>query len=385
MPDGTVTNPGWAFTAESSTGLYRAGTGDVRLAINGVQRIQVTESVFVFSPRWSNGATTYTGFKVNATDDASASASLLADMQVGGVSKWKVDKTGRVTATGGLTLTGGTIIAADPVLNITRTWNNGAVTFTGILANFTDTASASGSLLMDLQAGGVSKFGVKKDGTATLGGDLSLGGDVFLKRDAADTLALRNGVNAQSFRVAEGFVDASNYSYIRLRYDSGNNRFELGTVNLGSYSTKRSLAMDQNVVFATDNTYDIGAVGANRPRNLYLSQTLFIGSTYLNSTSLGFASGGTISSTSDGIFVLRDAALTSFNRLQFGGTNASFPSIKRSTTILQARLADDSSFATFQGKHQTEANAVAETPTATHTLTMWDASGTAYKVLAVAA
>jgi hypothetical protein len=42
---------------------------------------------------------------------------------------------------------------------------------------------------------------------------------------------------------------------------------------------------------------------------------------------------------------LADNAETSFGRLQFGGTSASFPAIKRSSTALQVRLADDSDFA----------------------------------------
>ena len=47
---------------------------------------------------------------------------------------------------------------------------------------------------------------------------------------------------------------------------------------------------------------------------------------------------------------LHDNAGTSFGLLQFGGTSSSFPAIKRSTTTLQARLADDSAYATFDGK-----------------------------------
>jgi hypothetical protein len=48
--------------------------------------------------------------------------------------------------------------------NLTYTWNNVGTTFTGIKYNVTDTASAAGSLLMDLQVGGNSQFSVRKDG-----------------------------------------------------------------------------------------------------------------------------------------------------------------------------------------------------------------------------
>jgi len=63
--------------------------------------------------------------------------------------------------------TGGTVTADTPVYDATQTWNAGAVTFTGLKFNATDTASAAASLLLDLQVGGASKFKVQKDGTIT--------------------------------------------------------------------------------------------------------------------------------------------------------------------------------------------------------------------------
>jgi hypothetical protein len=68
-----------------------------------------------------------------------------------------------------------------------------------------------------------------------------------------------------------------------------------------------------------------------------------------------------------------------------GGTTASFPALKRSSTVLQARLANDSDFCPLQGQLRIHQNAVSETITATHTLTLYDAAGTAYKVPCVAA
>ena len=52
-----------------------------------------------------------------------------------------------------------------------------------------------------------------------------------------------------------------------------------------------------------------------------------------------------LKSPSDGVLTVSDYAGTSFNRIQFGGTTASFPSLKRSSTALQVRLADDSGLA----------------------------------------
>jgi hypothetical protein len=54
------------------------------------------------------------------------------------------------------------------IYDMAQTWNNGATTFAGIKLNVTDTASASGSLLMDLQLGGAAKFKVDKNGDVYL-------------------------------------------------------------------------------------------------------------------------------------------------------------------------------------------------------------------------
>jgi len=53
---------------------------------------------------WNAAGVTFSALKFNITDTASAAASLLADLQVGAVSKFKVDKTGAVTVTGAITL-----------------------------------------------------------------------------------------------------------------------------------------------------------------------------------------------------------------------------------------------------------------------------------------
>jgi hypothetical protein len=62
----------------------------------------------------------------------------------------------------------GTLTASAPILDLTQTWNNAAVTFTGFKLNVTDTASAAASLLMDIQLAGTSAFAVNKAGGITL-------------------------------------------------------------------------------------------------------------------------------------------------------------------------------------------------------------------------
>ncbi len=83
---------------------------------------------------------------------------------------------------------------------------------------------------------------------------------------------------------------------------------------------------------------------------------------------------------------LTNSANADFGLLQFGGTTSSFPAIKKSSTTLQARLADDSGFASFQGKLTTEgaattglvAGVLAASTNAS--ITLYDSTGQAYRV-----
>jgi hypothetical protein len=56
--------------------------------------------------------------------------------------------------------------------------------------------------------------------------------DTILARDAANTLAQRNGVNAQTFNIYNTYTDASNYERGFMRWTS--NRFEIGTESAGT-------------------------------------------------------------------------------------------------------------------------------------------------------
>jgi len=54
------------------------------------------------------------------------------------------------------------------IYNLTDTWSDGATTYSAIKMNVTNTASASGSKLLDLQIGGTSFFNIDKTGGITI-------------------------------------------------------------------------------------------------------------------------------------------------------------------------------------------------------------------------
>jgi len=114
---------------------------------------------------------------------------------------WRGDGTWAAPS-GGLPLsgTGATVTTSQPLLDLSQTWNASGVTFTGLKANITNTASASASLLLDLQVGGVSQFKVRRDGLTTLAGGLS-----------ATTVTASGVVTATS-----GTVNAPGYTFAGL-------------------------------------------------------------------------------------------------------------------------------------------------------------------------
>lgn len=69
--------------------------------------------------------------------------------------------------------------------------------------------------------------------------------------------------------------------------------------------------------------------------------------------------------------------------MSLGGKTSAFPALKRSSAVMQARLADDSGFAAIQGKLTAHAAAATETIVPTKTLRLFDSDGVEYKVAVV--
>lgn len=69
------------------------------------------------------------------------------------------------TLTGSVTINGGTVTTNSPPINMTQEWNDSGVAFSGFKLDITDTASSSGSNLIDIRIGGSNRFRVDKDGS----------------------------------------------------------------------------------------------------------------------------------------------------------------------------------------------------------------------------
>ena len=191
------------------------------------------------------------------------------------------DQTGTVGlvsgATGNIQFNDAGKLAGSGDFNIDLDWNNASTVFTGLKVNVTDTFSAAGSKLLDLQVGGTSSFTVGPNGALAVynsgffadsqnlfgvfhvsggyhlsvssntqpfikvggpgtgsiqirndGGYLGWGASgqaggtptLVIIRDADNILAQRNGTNAQTYRLYNTYTDASNYERLSFNWDT---------------------------------------------------------------------------------------------------------------------------------------------------------------------
>lgn len=163
----------------------------------------------------------------------------------------------------------------------------------GFFANGTNNTDYAAAGTSRLRFGSSNGFGsISFLNGATIG--------AFLNVVSANALELSNSTNAQTFRIYNTFTDTSNYE----RIDSGwsGNTFLIQTSQAGT-GTSRSISIGptgvvgqidfqtnsaakwriqsnnngSHLIGVTDNTFDIGAAGATRPRSAYLGSRIVWG------------------------------------------------------------------------------------------------------------
>jgi hypothetical protein len=227
---------------------------------------------------------------------------------------------------------------------------------------------------------------IAQAGFLTLADDKAMGfsGSPRLNRDAADTFGQRNTqfgtTNPQTYNIYNTWVSpGTNHERGFMRWSS--NVFQFGTEKGGTGTARAmELSVDGNRRFSIAAN---GEVNIGTSTGLLSSHGICV-SVAGQQTSIAHGT-GRILVTSTVVTMNSDVLRVDSGRVMFGGTTNAFPALKRSSTVLQARLADDTDFCPLQGQLRTHANAVTETITADKTLTLYDAAGTAYKVPCVAA
>jgi hypothetical protein len=294
----------------------------------------------------------------------------------GGMSEHARFSLSGITFNRALTINNGTLTASAPVLDLAQTWNASGTTFTALNLALTNTASASASSCFNINLDADQVFSIRRGESTTgatlitcgrpgltwtartrtgagvgvnfsgnigVGGNLQFGtgtsttaGDITISREAANILAQSNGLNAQTFNIYNTFTSATNHERGFLRWSS--NVFQIGTEK-GSGSpggTARPLEFQTDgvtrmTIAANGNT----TIGGGLPLGWGGGGTRIIGATF-PAALLQFQTGSTDRLTIDANGIIG-----------IGGTTASFPALKRDSTVLQVRLADDSAFAGF--------------------------------------
>ena len=167
----------------------------------------------------------------------------------------------------------GTITASNAAVNVTQTWNNSSATFTGIVANITDTASQASSLLLDLQVGGVSQANITKAGNINFAGTITGNGAGLTTMNAS---GITSGTLAQARLANSTFT--INGTTVTLGGTSTVTANTTQALTLGSYLTGTSFNGSTAVTATVDATTTSTAskvVARDANANIYANNAIF--------------------------------------------------------------------------------------------------------------
>jgi hypothetical protein len=341
---------------------------------------------FTLAQTWNSAGVVFTALQANVTDTASNASSLLIDFKIGSNSYFSVNKQGGIFV---------------PKTNI----NLSGLYFGNTNNGISNLSSGRMLFLMDANSvailgyGGASStfpgFYVRDTNSiGFLDGNYNNNADVILFRDGAGALAQRNTTNAQTFRLYNTFTDASNYERGFFRWSSNvleigaeaagtgtqrQLRLPLGTVTV---STPLSITQTWNSSGVTFSGFVVNFTDTASSNSSLVFDFQKNGASLFKMDKFGnFTSGSWVFSSTNSTFGDWNAAYgwssgsqlthNSSNRnlrlvfggsatmLEFGGATSSFPALKRSSAILQIRLADDTGYTTLDAQLRLQGTAPA--------------------------
>lgn len=166
---GVAGTPAFSRSGDTTTGMWFPAAGELAWSLAGTERMRLSASgLTVFGNNIINSSGKIPG--LTSTYFSSLDGSAIVNVPESGITDGTIlaRVAANETITGAWTFNIGTITSDIKIAQLLATWNNAAVAFSGLVIDVTDTASASGSLLMDLKLGGVSKFSVDKSGKMTI-------------------------------------------------------------------------------------------------------------------------------------------------------------------------------------------------------------------------
>lgn len=222
---------GLGIGTQAGTNYFNVGTGPgANTNVRGVfQNLGIggasTDALLDVSGQWLTTGSAH-GIRLNVTDSASAAGSQLIDLQVGGTTRFRVDKAGNSSVA---TITSSGTSTGPETVMVTLGNQTGALLQIGrrnaAAALATIAQGGFGPTYVTLEALGTfswSNTNLNSGATA----------DLFIWRDAANILAQRNGIISQTFRIYNTFTDFSNYE--RGVFSWVSNALNIGTQNAGT-------------------------------------------------------------------------------------------------------------------------------------------------------
>lgn len=308
--DGTALVPGYGFTLDTDTGFYRIGANNLGAAAGGVLRWDFNTTRFNLSAGY---ALTWTGFG-GITSPADGVLTLRNNLSTG------FDR----LQFGGTTSAFPALHSNGTALEVVLADNSGPASLTvGGIQLLNDTLTFTG----------LGDFSATTDG-------------VFLLLDSTSTTftQLLFGGTSASF---PSWKRSGTTLIARLANDSADSPLQASLFGAGNglvSAPSLSFSGDPDTGFYNVGANNVGASAGNALVFDFNATRLNLAAAY----QMNWTGRGGLSAPGDGITTLLDNAGTSYGRLQFGGTTSAFPALKRSTTTLQSRLADDSGDANLQ-------------------------------------
>jgi hypothetical protein len=404
--DGSVSTGAWQGTAVGvaygGTGQTTASTGDLIVGngTNSLTRLGIgsTGQVLTVSggtAAWAAGASgTVTSVSVTTANGvsgtvANATTTSAISLSLGDITPTSVALNGDtyLTRKVAANLRHGQADAASPIAQTLSVQSVVAGT-TGNVAGqpFTIAGSqgvgsgAGGSIIFQVApAGSTATFTVTfTNGSATINGTgLPTTAGTAVAFTTTGSLPTNFAINTTYFVLA-----GSTSTAITVAATAGGTAIVAGSAGSGTQTLTQAVAqnaLSTALTIAGDRSItipgDLSLFRANVSNNIYFTSNQ-------NGVNFGFSGNfGSLNGISSNVLRFWDGSYTSAPLIQLGGGTSSFPAIKRSSTTIQSRLADDSGFASVQGKLTTDNAYTAGTVVQTGYVTIYDSTGTAYKVL----
>jgi hypothetical protein len=218
----------WSFNSPSPTLTLGTGTGTSKPTVyishvgtsgnsgffkyrtNGVDRF-----AFIISSSVETGSNTGSAFDFVLHADDGTNLTVAPVLTRVATGAWS---TGRA-----IVINGGTFTGSQSLLNASYTWNDAAVTFTGMFMGATNTASAAGSLICDFKVGGTTRWSLSINGPVVTRA-LDAGTAIQITLNRAFTLTVNvtdNAGNIQFSTNAAGAFTITRYNWFSLNTPTG--------------------------------------------------------------------------------------------------------------------------------------------------------------------